>query len=619
MREYVQHIVLGTLLTIAASCMLAPGTLQAQRFQTVAGGNNCREEGLNGAAQLANSGYIACGSTFSTGTPMAPCGPVHAYVVKLDATGALVWSNYYPVGVMDSATDIVECANGDFVVCGTTNGVGAMRDMFVMRLDSNGNVLLAVTIDLGADEEVWDVLETTTGNFVVTNPGDIVLAGSTTAGAGTGYDAVIIRLNANLGLIWESQWGGPGSGNDFLKAATEATVGALPGIAADIVAVGGTNSSIPTLRGLNNGDILVLRVSGNTGLIGPAPQGQAAWGFDQPEEALTVTELRGVPIPGDIVVGGRTLTPMFPSINYEGFLLQLQPDPTLPQRADIMFGDNGIGYDAVNCVREDPFSPAGIMAAGQTANGGPPSLFFQNVFLHRFNAFTLLPAGVGTIYGGTNHDWGMSMGICTRISANETQGYFVAGTTQSPGLMINPDPAQLYMLKTDLGVPLLSSNCNENNFGWANTQSGFVSQTLAFPITLLTIPPRPQQITPVSLTTYNQLCYSNPAARGRDNGGNDGVSGVDDAADAASVLALQAAPNPAARGAALDIAFTMPADGKAVITVSDMMGREVYRTESAHAAGSARAQVATASWPAGNYVVRVAVGNRRAATRVVVQ
>lgn len=591
--------------------------LFAQRFQSIYGGPNCHEQGIGGARQLVGGGYIACGASFSTGVGPNPCAAPHSYVIKTDAAGAVVWANTYPMGIIDSATEVIEANNGDIVVCGTAHSMVTGRDMYLLRLDANGNVLNTYTLDLGGDEDAWDVVETTTGNFAVTNPGDLVMVGSTNTGVGTGAgrDAIIVRTTANLVTVWQSQFGGLTSNDEYLLGVDECTLGVPPGMTGDIVAVGGTNTPALQLRGIGNGDILVLRVSGLTGGIGGPPQRAVAWGYDQFDEGSSIQELAAAGTPGDLVITGKTLSRMYPSINYEAHVLQLQFDPAMPSRGDVIFGDNGIGNDGGWSVREDPHAgvPGGaIIVAGNTIVGAPPTLFNQNAFLQRFTSTTLLPLG-SVVYGDAGHDWAMAMNVCNNISLTETPGYVLVGTTMSTNLLTPGDAADLYMVKTDV-APAPSSSCYEGGSGFNIIGPTFVSQTLTNPIVGLTFANQQPQVSPTALTTTTQLCYQPFRAR-EEGGGNDGVSGVE--TESAGDMKLSVHPNPAARGEEISVSFSMATAGSATVVVTDITGREVFRSDARYAAGANELRVETGAWPRGSYVVSVQQGGRRTATPMV--
>src|SRR5438132_9128685 len=81
----------------------------------------------NGAAETANSmqqtadgGYIVAGSTNSSGVPGHP----HAWVVKLDALGNVVWQKTYGGNGPDGACSVQQTSDGGFIVAGDLGTFG---------------------------------------------------------------------------------------------------------------------------------------------------------------------------------------------------------------------------------------------------------------------------------------------------------------------------------------------------------------------------------------------------------------------------------------------------------------------------------------------------------------
>ena len=127
---------------VMALAMLMALPARAQRFQYFYGGPNCVEAGRGGVTPSVNGGYIAVGESFSPGN----CGPSDIYVVRTDNLGAHKWEYTYDIGGADSATSVIECANGDIVVVGVSatafpSPCGPTRDAFLMRLDPCGGVI----------------------------------------------------------------------------------------------------------------------------------------------------------------------------------------------------------------------------------------------------------------------------------------------------------------------------------------------------------------------------------------------------------------------------------------------------------------------------------------------
>ncbi len=607
------YFVRAAMIAIASiAIMAAPNhRAAAQRFQNVHGGANI-EAGRGGVTQLAGGGYAAVGETFST-----PSGTSDIYVVVTNVNGGVVWSNRYNVlwfdGIdrNDSATNVIQCANGDLALCGVYNGPNGGRDGFVLRLNSaTGAIVASGTYDLGGQEIFYDLVEATAGNGVGTLPGDLIAVGSTTVDPSFGpRNGLITRFNAACVLIWDANYRSTPSFDECFYGVEEAQVPFGGGGVGDIIAVG-----YSTTWGVGGGDIYVVRVNGNNGTFGPVPQGAAVFGGVGYDEALSVAEVRLGAFTGDLVIGGRSFSAPLPSTNSEAFILQLTANVTAPQRAALMFGDNGAGPDAAMDAKLDPLSAGplqDIIVTGYT-NLGFPVLLGANVYLQKVIQSGPLFGG-GMAYGAEGTDWGWSVNIAQRQTPLETQGYVVAGFTQS-GSLIGADPQQLYLIRTD---NLLSSGCNETTINFAQSTPNFL-QTVVTPtagifninaIGSLNAPPVP-------LTNYQQLCYALPQARQGGNGGNDGVAGVSAVEIAGGTVTSY--PNPLAVGEPLNLRFTMAADAVADVAVSDVVGRVISEQRLGLERGNTLRSLDTRGWPAGVYLVRITIDGSACTVRLVV-
>ena len=132
----------SALIAVAALfCGLSTARLHAQMFQAVYGGGVAPgEAGRGGVKAVSSGGFIDAGESFSASNPNSDI-----YVVRTDNAATLAWSYTYSIGANDSATDIIECTNGDFVIVGVTDNIGSgcapSRDIFLLRIDNCGRVL----------------------------------------------------------------------------------------------------------------------------------------------------------------------------------------------------------------------------------------------------------------------------------------------------------------------------------------------------------------------------------------------------------------------------------------------------------------------------------------------
>ena len=84
--------------------------------------------------QTSDGGYIVAGYTDSFGA-----GGRDVYVLKLDADGNKVWEKTFGGSYYDYAHSIQQTSDGGYIVAGYTESFGAGgRDVYVLKLDVYG-------------------------------------------------------------------------------------------------------------------------------------------------------------------------------------------------------------------------------------------------------------------------------------------------------------------------------------------------------------------------------------------------------------------------------------------------------------------------------------------------
>ena len=133
------------------------------------------------------------------------------WVINVDLDGNLLWEETYIFDQVSSteAYDVTETSNGDFVIAGTVNhnsNTIGFQDFFILRIDSNGNLLWDKNYG-GTDSDVaQSVVELVNGDIMVvgtTESDDVDI----TLNYGMN-DIWIVKLNNNGDLIWEKNFGG---------------------------------------------------------------------------------------------------------------------------------------------------------------------------------------------------------------------------------------------------------------------------------------------------------------------------------------------------------------------------------------------------------------------------
>jgi hypothetical protein len=146
--------------------------------------------------QSSDGGYVVAGRTWSFGA-----GGRDIYLVKLDSSGNVQWTKTIGGSSYDEAWSIIQSSDGGYVVAGETRSFGAGNgDIYVVKLDSSGNVIWTKTIGGSDWDEAYSIIQSSDGGYVV--------AGETRSfGAGNG-DIYVVKLDSSGNVIWTKTIGG---------------------------------------------------------------------------------------------------------------------------------------------------------------------------------------------------------------------------------------------------------------------------------------------------------------------------------------------------------------------------------------------------------------------------
>jgi uncharacterized repeat protein (TIGR02543 family) len=146
--------------------------------------------------QTADGGYIVAGYTGSFGDVYADF-----WVLKLDPDGKVEWEKTYGGRGEDVAYCIRQTADGGYIVAGYTDSfVGANYDLWVLKLDLNGNIEWQKTYKVEGTYNVdipYAIQQTTDGGY-------IVAVGT----MGYGYGVWILKLSSSGDIEWQKVYGG---------------------------------------------------------------------------------------------------------------------------------------------------------------------------------------------------------------------------------------------------------------------------------------------------------------------------------------------------------------------------------------------------------------------------
>jgi len=86
--------------------------------------------------QTSDGGYAVAGATSSKGA-----GAFDLWVIKLDSPGNMVWDRTYGGRRSEEAHSLIQTTDGGYAVAGHTSSKGAgLDDFWVIKLDKQGNL-----------------------------------------------------------------------------------------------------------------------------------------------------------------------------------------------------------------------------------------------------------------------------------------------------------------------------------------------------------------------------------------------------------------------------------------------------------------------------------------------
>ncbi|MBK7569124.1 MAG: T9SS type A sorting domain-containing protein [Bacteroidetes bacterium] len=145
-------------------------------------------------------GYVFTGYASSNDGDANASHPVDYWIVKIDLTGNIIWSKTYGGSNSDNANSLIQLADGNFIVAGTSyswngdvtghHGTDLSNgDVWVLKLDANGNIVW---------KKSYGGLSIELGNEVIDYDDDLFLV----TGYAQSIDGDLSSTPSNDGNVW---------------------------------------------------------------------------------------------------------------------------------------------------------------------------------------------------------------------------------------------------------------------------------------------------------------------------------------------------------------------------------------------------------------------------------
>ncbi|TES92793.1 MAG: hypothetical protein E3J87_04215 [Candidatus Cloacimonadota bacterium] len=386
-------VIVTLLLTIPLFAQ-APDTLWTKTF-----GGVDDDQGWS-VRETSDGCFIILGWTKSFGA-----GNLDIYLLKVDQNGNYLWHKTFGGSEYEEGRSILETADGGFIIAGLTGSYGVgNKDVYLIKTDSLGNAEWTRTYGGTADDKGYDVQITTDGGYIIT--------GYTYSFGSGSADVYLIKTNANGNITWANAFGlsGPDRGWSVKETSDGGYI-----VAGNTESFGG-DLDVYIVKTNSSGDSVWARVYGGTG------SDRAHWIEETYDGRYVIVGYNGS-------VGG-VLT--------EVWLLKTYANGDTMWTK--MFG--GLDWEAGYTVRET--ADRGYIIGGYTYSIGAGA---ADVYLVRTDSLgnTLWSKAVG----GADHDRGFD------ISFTSDGGYIATGFARSFGagdkdlylVKTKPDPAFIEMEK----------------------------------------------------------------------------------------------------------------------------------------------------------------------------
>lgn|GEM_PF-674676 len=530
--------------------LAAAANVRAQAWQAAYGLSNAEDAARGGVIAEASGKIVAAGHARYINSN-------DVFVVKTDGCYTAEWMAHYDMGGDEVARKIRLAGDGGYIVVGTSTNAshcGTTDDIFLLKLDVNGNVQWAKTYGGDGIDEGWDVQWGVDG---------YVIAGSTTSYGIGGRDAFLMKTDLGGNVVWSTTYGN--IGDEYFRSCALAANG-------DILATGARGSTISLVRYNSTGSIIWSSYGGGSNAVG--------W---------RVIECSN----GDIAIAGAAAD--YSGI-MSGFITRLSSNGAYMTDRVCRINGGPDEFHDMTQMSNGHLLVTGTLASTTGGFGG------RKMYVGEYDAALNLVSD--RTHGGPRQEEGWGVAYVPNIGG--LPEYAAAGVTLSFGVG-GPD---MYLVRQQINHP---DNCGRFT---AEVDLNIMQPAYAFspaydPWTWPAVPRCNVDVTTRKEGTTTLICsdcVGNSALKPMI-----GQTGVEAPEDGGSI---QAYPNPIRSGESLKLRVADPADGKASVTVSDLAGTVIYNGEGN--ASSGEVAVATDGWSDGVYLIRVKIGETIYSSRVIV-
>ncbi len=198
--------------------------------------------------QTTDGGFVIAGNTESYGA-----GSDDIYIIKTNSSGTAQWIKVFGGYYSEIGNSIIQTSSGGYIVAGFTASFGAGgRDVYLVRTNSDGNLLWTKTIGGVNDDEGHSIQQTADGGY-------IIVGATKSFGAGNS-DVYLIKTDASGNTVWTQTFGG--SNYDVGHSVQQTSDGGY--IITGYYQSSSTGANVYLIKTDSYGDVLWTRTIGGT-------------------------------------------------------------------------------------------------------------------------------------------------------------------------------------------------------------------------------------------------------------------------------------------------------------------------------------------------------------------
>lgn len=188
-------------------------------WQKCFGGSNY--EGILSIIQTKDGHYIAVAYVISKdGDISFHNGSQDAWIIKLDENGNILWEKTIGGSDIDNVYEVIETSDSNYLVAGASSfdfflpGFHDSTDAIIVKISATGNIIWERAYGGSFNDAAYDIIETNDGQYIFSGSTRSI-DGDVTDKADSSLDWWLTALNADGGILWSQTVGSSGQEEAF--------------------------------------------------------------------------------------------------------------------------------------------------------------------------------------------------------------------------------------------------------------------------------------------------------------------------------------------------------------------------------------------------------------------